>query len=403
MAVLSAVVWATFARVNEVAVAAGSLVPLGFEQTVQHLEGGIVRSVLVRAGDIVDTGTPLFELRDASTLEDSETLDHQKTDLLAQLETQRALVEDRAPDFSFVPALYVAALGDNRNAYEASHATLLSQRREFDSQISQAGFALEALRAQLAQAQDEVEHALNEEKRYSDLQKKGVATDVQVSERRRLRARAEADVATLTNRQGAAIERLAEVEQQKASFQANFRAKVRQRILELENAYTALDGTIRKKDGRKERLIVTAPIRGIVKSVEVRGSGEVVEGGQALATIVPLDKPLLAETRVRASQIGYLKVGQEAHVKLTAYDFTRYGWLSARIAGISPSSFQQQGQGSYYTVKLALDETHLSKARDAPILPGMDLTADIITGQKTVLQYLLTPLQRTFSSAFGER
>lgn len=403
MAVIAGVIWSAIARVNEISVASGSLVPLGLEQTVQHLEGGIVQSILVRPGDIVEAGAPLVRMRDASTLEDSETLQRQKIDLLAQIETQRALIENRTPDFGPVPPHYLARLGDNHNAYEASRATLMSQRREVDSQLSQARFSLEGLRAQVGQAEDEVEHAIVEEKRYRNLQQKGVATDVQVAEKRRLRARAEAELVTLTNRMGAAVGRLNEVQQQRISFEAEFGSKVRERILELENAYTALDGSIRKKDGRLQRLVVTTPIRGIVKSVEVHGRGEVVEGGQPLATIVPLDKPLIAETRVSASQIGYLKIGQEAHVKLTAYDFTRYGWLPAHIEGISPSSFQQEGTGSYYTVRLALNETNLSKALDAPILPGMDLTADIITGQKTVLQYILTPLQRTFSSAFGER
>lgn len=403
LSIFACVIWATWAKVNEVSVATGSLVPVGFEQTIQHLEGGIVRSILVREGAVIKEGQPILEIEDATTVEDTETLEQQKLDLLAQLETQEALVEERDPDFSFVPVDRLAEVANNRNAYEALNLTMQSQKREYKSQIAQARFSLQALRAQLVQAEAEVEHAAGEELRFRILVDKGVATAVQYADRKRNLTRARAEVLTLENRRNAAIERLAETEQQKVSFEAEYRSKGRQRILELKNALTTVEGSLRKKDERRQRLQVTAPIHGIIKSIEVKGKGAVVRGGQPLATIVPLDTPLIAETRVRASQVGYLKVGQSAQVKLTAYDFTRYGWLSGRIEQISPSSFQETDAGSYYLVQLSIDDLHLTKAPDAPILPGMDLTADIITGQKTVMQYLLTPLQRTFSSAFGER
>lgn len=403
IAILIAVVWTTVARVNELSVASGSLIPAGFEQTVQHLEGGIVQSLRVREGDVVEAGTPLIELRDASTLEDSETMDRQRVDLQAQLAAQRSLADGTEPDFGFIPAEFSAELTNNRNAYEAENATLQSQRREIDSQVSQARYSLDVANTQHSAAAVDVENATQERDRFAGLLSKGVATKVQAAERERMLVRANADLEMAASRQRAASEKLAEVEQQLASFVAKSRSATRQRILELEGALTALEGNIRKKDGRKQRLEITAPIAGIVKSLTVRGAGEVVGPGQQLAVIVPLSGPLIAQTRVPASQIGYLKVGQEAHVKLTAYDFTRFGWLPAKIDAISPSAFQNDGQASYYMVKLGLQEHSLKRAPEAPILPGMELTADIITGQKTVLQYLLTPLQRTFSSAFGER
>ena len=403
VAVIAGVAWTTVARVSEVSVASGSLMPVGFEQSVQHLEGGIVKTLEVQEGDVVEAGAPLLTLRDGSTSEDTVTMERQRIDLLAQIETQRALVENRRPDFTFISGAYVAELQNNRGAYEAEQANRSSQLREIDRQISQARFSQEVARTELQAAKNEAEDSQFELDRYTTLLKKGVATKVQVSERSRTLARAKSNVITAVSRENAASERLAEVEQQKDSFIANGQSTTRQRILELEAALTALEGNIQKKEGRRGRLVVSAPVGGIVKFLSVRGPGEVVTPGEQLAIIVPIDGPLVAQTRVPASQIGYLKNGQNAHVKITAYDFTRFGWLEARVAAISPSAFQQEGRGSYYTVKLALTDNRFAKAPDAPILPGMELTADIITGEKTVLKYLLTPLQRTFGSAFGER
>ncbi len=398
-----AIAWAAFASIDEVSVATGALIPQGFEQTIQHLEGGIVQEIHVREGDIIERGATLLTLRDASTLEDGETLERQRMDLKGQLETQRALALQRNPDFSFIPDDFAMERMNNLNAHNAAMFSLTAQRREYDSQISEVHFLLDAVRAQLAGAREEQSHAITEEKRYKTLFSKGVVTEVQYTEKRRLRLRADAELAALLGREGAAIARSEEVERQKASFEAAQQAALAQRILEIEGALTTLEGTIRKKDGRRQRLNVKAPIRGVVKSLEVKGAGAVVDPGEVLAVLVPLDKPLLAETRVPARQVGYLKTGQTAHVKVSAFDYTRYGWLPGRIESISPSSFQSTDGRSFYLVRLELDTQRLDKAPSALLLPGMEVTADIITGQKTALQYLLTPLQRTLTSAFGER
>lgn len=398
-----AVGWSAFATVNEIAVARGTLQPIGFEQTVQHLEGGIVQDILVREGEVVEKGDTLMILRDSSTLEDGETLTRQKMDLEGQLETQRALQEGRDPDFSFIPAEGALERLNNQNAFTAAKTSLHARRLEFDSQINQAIFALDALRSQVLGAEEEVEHAIAEKDRFKRLFDKGVVTEVQYAEKRRLQLRAESDLATLRSREAAGLSRLEEVKRQKQSFRASQKATFSQRILELESALTALDGRIRKKDSRLQRLYVSAPISGVVKAVNIRGTGAVVSSGQTVAVLVPLDKPLIAETRVGAEQIGYLQMDQPAHIKISAFDFTRYGWLPGTIESISPSAFENEMGRSYYIVRIALAATQLEKAPEARLLPGMDLTADIITGEKTFLQYLLTPLQRTLNQSFGER
>lgn len=403
IAVFLGLAWTTVARVSEVAVASGELVPVGFEQSVQHLEGGIVRTIDVAEGDLVEAGASLITLTDASTLEDGETMTRQRLDLLAQIETQAALAAMREPDFSFIPASYRTERQNNRNAYDAERTTLDSQLREIDRQVSQARSAHEVAKSELDYARAEVRESLVELERFQALLTKGVATKIQVSERVRLVARAETNAANAASRESSGAERLAEVKQQRDSLLSRARSAKSQRILELEAALTALDGNIRKKDGRRDRLAVTSPIAGIVKFLAVRGPGEVVAAGRQVAVIVPTSGPLVAQTRVPASQIGYLTDGQKAQIKLTAYDFTRFGWLTGRVQSISPSAFQQEGRGSYYMVKLELEDRRLARLPDAPILPGMEVRADIITGEKTVLQYVLTPLQRSFGGAFGER
>lgn len=367
--VFAGVGWSALASMNEVSVARGALVPVGMEQTIQHLEGGIVHDIFVEEGQIVEKGAPLLILRDASTIEDSLTLARQDFDLRAQLEVQRALAEKRAPDFGFIPEDFTLVRLNNRDAYRATLSALEAQEREYESQRSQAEFALEAIRSKLRGREQVLADAKEDESRFQRLLSKGVTTRSQFAEKRRLRVQAEVELEALTSNEKAAQARLAELQRRHARAVAEEQASRTQRILALESTMTNLSGSIAKKASRKERLTVAAPIRGVVKDVAIRGPGAVVQPGDVLATLVPLDKPLIAEARVPADQIGYLRVGQPAQLKLSAFDFTRYGWLDGNISKISPSAFDGDEEETFYRVHIALADTVLPKAPGAMLLP----------------------------------
>ncbi|ABD90034.1 HlyD family type I secretion periplasmic adaptor subunit [Rhodopseudomonas palustris] len=398
----AAIIWASFAELNEVTQAVGSFTPVGSEQVVQHLEGGLVERIAVREGATVQKGDTLIVLRDAGTAEDDVALERQRVDLLAQIETQVALFEGREPAFTSSNGRYAVEEIANTNAFAAAKTLEKNEYSRLSSQIAQARYNREATAIQLKGALDEVENAERVSKRFADLMRIGVATGLQAEERRQavVRARSAADAAA--SREQGAIERLGEVEKQLVSYGAELRSNRAQKVRDLEASLNVVDANIAKKNQRKQRLTITAPVAALVKSIEVNSIGQVVGSGQALATLVPLNTPLVAETSVRSSEIGYLRVGQSAQIRVGAYNFTRFGSLEGVVESISPSSFQIGGQ-YYYRVKIKPVDIRMPKAPGAVIQPGMEVTCEIITGRKTVMEYILTPLQRTLGSAFNER
>jgi HlyD family type I secretion membrane fusion protein len=401
-AVAAAIVWACFAELNEVTQGLGSFTPVGSEQVVQHLEGGMVARIAVREGATVEKGDTLIVLRDAGTAEDDIALERQRFDLQAQIEAQAALFEGREPRFGSSNGRYPIEELANSNAFAAAKTLEQNEISRLVSQSAQAKHNLEAARIQSKDALNEIENADREAKRFAELLKRGVATGVQAEERRQavVRARSTADAAAA--REQAAVERLAEIDKQMVSYGAELRSNRAQKIRELEANLNVIDANIAKKNARKQRLVITAPVTALVKSLDVTSVGQVVGSGQLLATLVPLNTPLVAETSVRASEIGYVHPGQAAQIRVGAYDYTRYGSLDGVVETISPSSFQINGQ-YYYRVKIKPLAVRLPKAPGAVILPGMDVACEVITGRKTVMQYILTPLQRTLSSSFNER
>jgi adhesin transport system membrane fusion protein len=153
------------------------------------------------------------------------------------------------------------------------------------------------------------------------------------------------------------------------------------------------------------RTDVASPVRGIVKAIYVRTLGGVVKPGMDLIEIVPIDDTLLVETKIRPADIAFLRLDQKAKVKLTAYDFSIYGGLDGRLEGIGADTFTDEEDGqAYYKVIIRTDKNYLERYGDKlPIIPGMVASVDVLTGRKTVLDYLLKPILKAKDEALSER
>ncbi|MFC4170302.1 HlyD family type I secretion periplasmic adaptor subunit [Teichococcus aestuarii] len=400
LSVLAFVGWAATARVHDVSQASGTIVPSGFERVVQHFEGGMVEQILVQPGELVERGAPIFILTDGGTTEDVQVMTLQRHNLLAQIEGLVALMEDRAPDFqAFGEDVAVRATAA---AHAAQRDAQASQISLLDSQIEQARLQLRTLETQIAGLRNNHAFAAEQEARIGTLFNQGYATRTQYSERRKEREDAENQLQVALEKRRTALEAVAEAQKNKIATLASVRSDLASRIQELRRAVMALEGDVSKRLRRQERLTVGSPVRGIVKSLEVTTIGGVAGAGQPLAVIVPLDEMLHAETRLPVSQIGHVRPGLPVHVKISAYDFTRFGWIEGRVSRVSPSSFSGDGM-AYYKVQVDLASNHLPLAPGALLSPGMAVTADIITGDKTVMAYLLSPIRRALSTSFQER
>ena len=399
-AFIALIVWSALATVHEVSRAQGMVVPAGFERIIQHYEGGIVAEILVEAGQSVYQGQPLFVLDDAATAEDLAVASRQRDAIAAEIESLMALAEDREPDFSRFDSRVAASM---RVAHTSQRDALDKEHTLIASRIEQARSMLKSVEAQLDGYEDDRRFAEENFARIDALVKKGFSTRALLAERRKAISDVENATAVAVEKKQAAREKLNEATGNLAAFLARTRADRATRIQELQTTLSRMSGDLSKQKRRRDRLTVSSPVHGLVKSLEVTTIGGVVKSGQPLATIVPVGEELTAETRIPVSEIGYVAIGLSAHVKVSAFDFTRFGWIEGRVSDISPSSFVQDGQEPYYKVRIALDTNHLPQVPTARIAPGMQVDADIITGDKTVLAYILSPISRAMKTAFAER
>lgn len=359
------IVWAKFAMLDEVAVGQGKVTPSTREQVIQTLEAGILSELYVREGDIVDLGQKLA-LMDTTQMQSSvdealvriASLRARSARLRAEINEEDAVVfpEDLDPDSEVV---------------QREHELFTANRRAFLENVAN-------LNQQLQLSERELQIA-------TPLMKTGAATEVEIL---RLKQR----VAELTTR----------LEATRSEYYVGLKNEFAKTMSELEPL-------LKVKDGRADQLrrtLVTSPARGIVKDIRVTTIGGVVSGGGVLMKIVPLDDQLLIETRLNPRDIAFIHPGQNATVKITAYDSSIYGSLSAKVDRISPDTIEDEVDRRvlYYRVYVLTEQSYLETkdGKHHPIMPGMVTTTEIRTGQKTVFDYLIKPLNRA-SEALRER
>ena len=398
--------WAGFAEIDEVTRGQGRVVPASEVQVVQNLEGGIVAEVLVAAGQQVESGQVLLRIDDTGAAASLQELAETRWGLEAAIARLTAEAEDLP--LTFPPELEAA-----RPAMVAAERQLYQRRQqELEAALAVLAQQLDQRRGEQAEMQAELASLRQQlalvEERYrltKPLEASGAVSRVEIleleSELTELRGRIERLEAGLP-RVAAAI---AEAESRIAERRSRFRAEAQ---AELNDRQVRLAGLKEQMRGREDRVVrteVRAPLRGVVKEVKVPGVGAVVQPGEDLVEIVPLDDALLIEAEIRPADVAFVRPGQPARVRLTAYDYATYGALEGAVEWISADTFVDERGESSYRVRVATAETSLvgPGGESLPILPGMVAEVDILTGRRTVLAYLLKPLLRAREVALTER
>jgi len=357
-------VWAYFAQLDEVATGSGRVVPTSREQMIQSLEGGILSKIEVKQDDLVEPGQVLAQLdptRSASEVEESSAQYRAAQARLARLEAevaQRPLVfPDSLDDF---PDLRAA----ETRLYETRRQSLAQSLALVDESLALIGDEL-----RIAESLVEV----------------GAASNVEVLRLRRQQS---------------------ELALQKSDIRSEYMVQSREELTQTRKEMESLSPVVRGRSFSLDNMTLRSPVRGIVKSVEVSTIGGVVPPGGEIMTIIPLDDQLLIEARISPRDIAFIHPGQRATVKITAYDYAIYGGLEGKVTTISPDTIQDEVQPEvfYYRVFVRTDSDALKNdaGETFSIVPGMVATVDIHTGRKSVLQYLMKPLNRA-SEALRER
>jgi membrane fusion protein, adhesin transport system len=397
--------WASWAELEEVTRGDGKVIPSSQVQVVQNLEGGIVAEIPAREGAIVQRGEVLVRIdnvRAASELRESR---QRYLSLQGALSRLRAEVGD--VPLAFAPEVMAEApdVAQSESAlYRARREALLSELEVLRSQAAQR----EQERTELATRLDQLErsHALAREELAitEPLATSRVVSRVQLLRLQRevndLAGELEATRLAMPRIEAALREATRRIEERQLSF----RAEAQRELTAVQAEAAALQEEITAEADMVSRTEVRSPVRGTVKQLFVNTVGGVIQPGADLVEIVPLEDNLLVEAKVRPADIAFLRPGQPAVVKITAYDFAIYGGLDALVEDISADTITDERGESFYRVRVRTDESALHEAGEPlPIIPGMTTQVDILTGQKTVLDYLLRPILSAKERALRER
>lgn len=401
-----AFIWADNAILDEVTRGEGKVVPSSQVQVIQNLEGGILRELLVHEGDIVEKGQILLRIDDTGYASRAGEIESNYLNLMGRIARLEAEATGKAPTY---PAELLAERKDisirEQNLFNARQAELQSQIQILRQQAQQRNQEIEEINGQLKQLKASLALANEEWEITEPLVVKGIVPKVQSLKLRReindLQGKISASRLSIPRVEGA----LKEANQRIEEKILNFRSLASQELGQTRAEYEAARQEILGVKDRVARTDVRSPVTGEVKELKIQTIGGVVRPGQDIIEIVPIDDSLLVEARVRPSDIAFLRPGQKATVKITAYDYSIYGGLPAKLERISADTIIDEKTGeSFYQITVRTDQNYLLRGESKfPIIPGMVASVDILTGHKTVLDYILKPILKTRDMAMRER
>ncbi|OXU34841.1 HlyD family type I secretion periplasmic adaptor subunit [Enterobacter cloacae] len=348
--------WAWFFHLDEVTTGNGTVEPSGHDQVVQSLEGGILYKLNVKVGDIVEQGQSLAELNRTKSESDVQEAQSRLYAALATSTRLRAEVSDK-------PLIFPDELNKFTDLIETETALYTTRREGLQKTVSGLEDGIRMVKRELAMTQP--------------LIKQGAASSI--------------EVLRLQRQQN-------ELENKLTDIRTQYYIRAREELAKANSDIEAQRSIIRGREDALTRLNFTAPVRGIVKDIDVTTVGGVIAPGGKLMTIVPLDEQLLIEAKISPRDVAFIHPGQTALVKITAYDYSIYGGLKGEVAVISPDTIQDEVRRDlyYYRVYIRTHSNHLQNKnkQQFSIFPGMVATVDIKTGNRSVLDYLLKPFNK---------
>ena len=403
--------WAYLAKLDVVATADGKLIPKSYLKIVQPAEGGILKEILVNEGDKVQAGQVLMRMDAVLGEADTKILDSEVQQRQLQLRRIDAGLADR-------PLAMVAK--DDANLFRQIQAQHAAQQLAYRDALAQERAMATRTREELSAAQ-QIERKLaqtlpslkEQEDAWKKLGKEGFAGKLQVQEKERERMEKEQDFKAqryTVESQRAAI---AQSEQRMAQITSNYRQQLQNERVQIQAELSKLQQELAKQQHKNALQELKAPHAGVVKDVATHTIGTVVAPGTILMSLVPVDEPLMAEVMVKNDDVGFVRAGQSVRLKLAAYPFQKYGMVEGKITHIGADASdappnnggaQQAMMPTTYKAIVTLDQQQLDvQGQRYPLTPGMQVSAEIHQGERTVLEYLVSPIKGVFQEAARER
>ena len=400
-----ALIWANYATLDEVTRATGRVIPSSQIQTIQNLEGGILREINVNVGDQVKKGAPLLRIDDTrfnSSFKENQAsidaLNYRALRLEAEISEQglkspQNLTIDQAILFQEELRFF-----ESRKTELASAIAILREQRQQHIQ------AREELNRELQKLAENAALAEQELEITEPLVAKGAVSQVELLRLRMAVNEASGRLATAQLKAPSAESMIQEAEEKILERQQQFKSSAQEELTLVRAELSRLTYSKVALQDRVDRTEVRSPVDGVVNRILVTTEGAVIQPGMDLIEIVPTNDTLLVNAKVRPVDIAFIRPGQKAMVKLTAYDFAIYGGLEARLERIGADTIVDETGEHFFEIRVRTEKNYLgTELAPLPIMTGMVASVDIITGEKTVLDYLLKPVKRATANAMRER
>lgn len=417
-------IWAYFSELDQVTTGTGKVIPSSQLQVIQSLDGGILQEIYVQEGGLVTKEQPLARIDDTRFRSDfdqqeQEVFGLQTNIIRMRTELDSIIISDMSSDWRQQVKITKQNLVFPQTIIDEEPELVKRQQEEYSIRLDNLSNQLEILARQIQQRQQEIEELASkistlttsyqlvsrELELTRPLARKGIVPEVELLKLERTvndiqgelqsvrllrpKVKAAMDEAILKRRDAVFV------------YATDLRAQLNEMQTKLSRMNQAQKGAFDKVS----KAVITSPVIGTIKKINFNTLGGVVQPGEDIMEIVPSEDKLLIETKITPKDIAFLHPGLPAIVKVTAYDFTRYGGLKGTVEHISADTSQDDEGNSFYIVKVRTQESSLMKddGTEMPIIPGMLTSVDVITGKRSILEYILNPILRAKDTALRER
>lgn len=399
---LSVLLWAGLTKVDVIVRTEGQIIPAGRSQIVQHLEGGIIRKILVQEGQVVVAGEALMELSDVQT-RSSLGQEQSKLDALRGREARLLAELNGYNNIAFPNTLQDKnVILVETAAWQARRTQLAEEIQVLQAQSLQKMNELTETISKRQNLLDELELAKKQHQVIDGLRKNNAASELEVLDAQIRIQRLKSQIAEATNAAPRLQAAQAEAESREKEAIARFRADASSALTQVREELEKSSHEIGTNVDRLDRNVVRSPVAGLINKLNITTIGAVVRPSEILLEITPSDQRIVIQTRSNPNDRAHLRRGLPARVRIGAYDYATYGTFEGHVTEVSADTLVEEKGGRYYRVNVEVDvSTVLSRVRQSDILvPGMAATADIAVGKRTILSYILSPLLKFRDGAF---
>ncbi|MEB5961288.1 HlyD family type I secretion periplasmic adaptor subunit [Enterobacter sichuanensis] len=407
-----ALVWAIIGQVEIVAVSAGKTIPSGYSKVIQPLETSVIKKILVKDGDKVKKGDLLIELAGIGSDSDyNQTIRQLNAAILGRLRSQallRGLETRTLPDIQRTEAVSLSVseteLAEARRLVQNQYQTWFAQDEQMQTVLQQRNAELRATRSQITKLKN---LGVIEKQRLHDfekLQKKNYLSQHELYQQQSKTIENDQDLASQREQLQQIEESIHQVEKERLVNLQTLKRDTLDSLRQANEDIQQLSEQVDKTRQRQTWMSLTSPVAGTVQQLAFHNEGGVVMEGQAIMLIAPQDDRIEVETMIENKDIGFVKAGQDVVVKIESFPYTRYGYLTGKVKHVSFDAIEDEKRGLLFSARILLDQHHINvEGTNIPLNAGMNVTTEIKTGKRRVIDYLLSPLQTTLDRSFTER